>query len=269
MEKEDFKDYLDTCIAQKNIDTATVMTVFSSARVLKNPYKRSLNQYKKILLEPEQFNSKNNAGEEQRYFQYMRCSKITLLNIKKNYLRFTDPRGFNDPYDPIIKGKSGEVDFILDVLKVKIACLTKCNTNFLMWSHYADGHKGVCVEYDLSKFIMEKKINISSVEYTHNYTIDNHPEPSIDNENEKDLIPFLKLFTTKHKNWEYEDEVRLLSNIGTELHCPINKIYLGVNITKQHEELIRYVADKHDIPIVQMKQAGSNILQVEPDESGE
>ena len=34
---------------------------------------------------------------------------------------------------------------------IYIGCLCTSYNHRLMWSHYADGHKGFCVEYDYSK----------------------------------------------------------------------------------------------------------------------
>ena len=66
----------------------------------------------------------------------------------------------NDPlegrYEIYLGKKSKKLQSIMEVKiekardNLKIASLSKDVTNFLMWSHYANGHKGVAIEVDIS-----------------------------------------------------------------------------------------------------------------------
>ena len=47
-------------------------------------------------------------------------------------------------------------------------CLSENNSSVLMWSHYADNHKGICIEYDFESIKNNKLIYYSlfPVNYT-------------------------------------------------------------------------------------------------------
>ena len=43
----------------------------------------------------------------------------------------------------------------------RFACFTQSKTNLPMWNHYANGHKGVCLEYDTTE--INNIININAL----------------------------------------------------------------------------------------------------------
>ena len=61
--------------------------------------------------------------------------------IKNQRLRMSDGSDFNDPFELIqIDGKEEE-----RIKGLHILCLTNSQQNKLMWSHYSDNHKGICL----------------------------------------------------------------------------------------------------------------------------
>jgi hypothetical protein len=89
-----------------------------------------------------------------------------------------------------------------------VACFSEIPDNILMWSHYADGHKGFCLEFDTSfdPFLNHNKVH--KVIYSDSYPF-LHPKYII----EKNEFPITTLIT-KSKKWKYELEWRLLSRDG-------------------------------------------------------
>jgi hypothetical protein len=93
----------------------------------------------------------------------------------------------------------------------------------LMWAHYADSHKGIALGFDVPDHFLVKI----------NY-IENRIKPPLDvdkSENsKKNLIH--KLMCTKHKEWEYENEYRLLRHLnncsseGKKFFAPLNETVL-------------------------------------------
>lgn len=81
-----------------------------------------------------------------------------------------------------------------------ILCLTECKDNLLMWAHYADEHRGVCLEFcieeDLYAFCFPKK-----VEYDSAY-------PQIDFL--KDEKSATNVIFHKSEDWSYEKEYRVV-----------------------------------------------------------
>lgn len=107
-------------------------------------------------------------------------------------------------YDMLHKGiqKFGSrltLQAIDDVMnKSGIKCFTPNNANILMWSHYTNSHKGICLEFDTledSEFFVYP-INVV---YTENYPHLNFTDKSFTT----------TILRTKSKVWEYEEEVRV------------------------------------------------------------
>jgi len=140
----------------------------------------------------------------------------------------------------------------------RIGCLATDFKNRLMWSHYANSHKGFCIEYDFSG--------------TDSFTMEHLPMP-IFYSTERPLIPWKAAIEntpenvaetskqimvgllTKDKAWEYENEWRILI-LGTSEPLiqmpPISCIYLGANINIQNKGRILKIAREKDIPVKQM-----------------
>jgi hypothetical protein len=81
-----------------------------------------------------------------------------------------------------------------------ICCFTESVDNLLMWSHYTDSHKGVCLEFDENILFEIEKSRLVKIKYSNDFPIVNQT-----NDIEKALL-------TKSKCWEYENEFRLLSH---------------------------------------------------------
>lgn len=112
--------------------------------------------------------------------------------------------------------------------------------NMLMWSHYANGFKGFCVEYDFEKLkksiehINEIELANSPVKYATDgklpiIKLKTFMQATIDDSREASH-EILKAFTRKEQSWAYENEVRFLSELGGKLlydpSC-INAIYIA------------------------------------------
>ena len=79
-----------------------------------------------------------------------------------------------------------------------------------MWSHYADNHKGVCVELNMAHAVIDLG-NKTYGNIIHNLGLDVHYKDLIGKPDYfKDNINYLEYqITTKGKDWEYEQEWRL------------------------------------------------------------
>lgn len=112
--------------------------------------------------------------------------------------------------------------------------------NMLMWSHYANGFKGFCVEYNFNelKKSIEAKNNIELASSPVKYATDGKlpiikiktfMQSTIDDSLESSQ-EILKSFTRKEQNWIYENEVRFISDLGGKLlyepSC-INAVYIS------------------------------------------
>ena len=119
--------------------------------------------------------------------------------------------------------------------RVRIVCLSEYHpSNLLMWSHYADYHKGLCFEYDfrncnsttldmLYPVIYQEQSKVSTVKYNKN-----SPEDFQSRE-------LLKTVLFKSWEWIYEQEWRLIdiqreaNDNGITHKIPLpTRIYIGV-----------------------------------------
>ena len=109
--------------------------------------------------------------------------------------------------EEIRNGLQKEVD------KAGIVCFSKVRDDILMWAHYADKHKGLCLEFDGSsncRFFGEAQ----PVEYE-DYT----PIPLHEDNN----CQMTRAILTKSKHWSYEIEYRLFRPglAGQKLNYPV------------------------------------------------
>lgn len=93
--------------------------------------------------------------------------------------------------------------------EIGVLCLSATPIEILMWSHYADNHKGFCVEYDFSEGTVLRRI-ARPVFYSENI-----PELSLKNIPANAQNNFLDIcIFTKAKQWEYEQEWRAIMHEG-------------------------------------------------------
>ena len=115
---------------------------------------------------------------------------------------------------------------------VRVCSYTTHSKNLLLWSHYANSHSGLCVEFDAKRFPVSYAYK---VKYCNEYPFIEYPRP----ENELGFIPVL----VKSLDWAYEDEYRSVfapeapgafESDGESVklsHCDITGIYLGAAMT--------------------------------------
>ena len=104
---------------------------------------------------------------------------------------------------------------------IHICSLSKSYDNILMWSHYADSHKGCCIELEVTS---ETGITETPVSYVD--TIKDVAGADYRDE-------AYQILSRKIRCWDYEKEVRFLkeiplnSHISKYLKIKIFRIYLG------------------------------------------
>jgi len=174
-------------------------------------------------------------------FKYVSNSPTVVNGIFVNHkIRFTQPAALNDPleFNPAIRFNSDDINFrkfkyrgitmpsIHDWYRTNliesrinnygILSLTDNPYSFEMWSHYANGHKGFLIEFNITdkskpdlEIIKDKILRAHKVRYVKNYHI------NIDQlERNKPSIPFHrirdKIFLRKTSHWRHEGEYRIV-----------------------------------------------------------
>jgi hypothetical protein len=119
-----------------------------------------------------------------------------------------------------------------------ILCLSDKYDNLLMWSHYADSHKGICIQFDMNK-ARNYFLRILNVDYSDLYPVIN---PAVDNES----IMYTKALLTKSTAWQYEDEWRMTAykegpNYFQVPAGMITSILLGAYIGIKKQQLLKWI----------------------------
>ena len=150
--------------------------------------------------------------------------------------------------------------------KYGVSCFSESFDNQLMWAHYADKHRGVCVEYDFAKLDPSDLMLqfFCPVEYTKKrltVPVDietNETFVTKIKEGNYDYHFAAKVLLTKADFWKYEHEWRVVMSL-TDLDQSnnlykkiISAIYLGVNISPERKEAIKLIGKENRIPVYQM-----------------
>lgn len=111
-----------------------------------------------------------------------------------------------------------------------------------MWAHYADSHKGFCIEYDLDILLREKKNNLHLLDVTYSKL---PPKITIEEFVKTTDLSVIKLLQqlvgTKSQKWSYEEEVRIISDsIGNQPYDfrAVKSIYFGLRMADKQKDVI-------------------------------
>lgn len=137
-----------------------------------------------------------------------------------------------------------------------LKCFTEDPKNNLMWAHYADSYKGICVEYDIKRASEEVKKMLFPVMYQ------KKPENYIDidvliSEKEDCAEGYLRdckgIFVQKPLCWKYEKEWRICDMnyderiSGKNIEFPyITKLFLGPRIEPEDKEKVLAAVKAHN-----------------------
>ena len=161
-----------------------------------------------------------------------------------------------------------------------ISCFSKRWDSILMWSHYGDKHRGICIEFDRpNKDFLDVIYSKNRFKFNLEDTTRRMLGYMLSNEqvdvNDKKLIKCIsKPFIVKSLAWKYEEEVRCilsstsdgLINENLKLYTmptKITKIYVGCKVDndiKEFSELLKLALDKK-ITVVKLK-TSDNLFSV-------
>ena len=95
-----------------------------------------------------------------------------------------------------------------DELKMRdsynVACFSECHDLLLMWSHYADSHKGICLKLKYDPKRLPPECFFDRVRYSTHY-------PTIDVLRTEERSEVETFYLTKSVDWLYEKEWRLVA----------------------------------------------------------
>lgn len=198
-------------------------------------------------------------------FKYQPISEYSIQNLSERVNWASTPDAFNDPfelqYHSINKNpKRDEIEKFLDEAhEIRILSFTQKHDNLLMWSHYADYHKGMCLifEYPYLTYPVIYSDDFPSVDFT-------ETEPSIR------IIQFFNVLRTKSTHWSYEEERRQMFVPGTDpkvqYDTALKGVIFGMRTQEEHVKLVKETISNDTIDYFQAKPAsgtfGLDIIQI-------
>lgn len=139
--------------------------------------------------------------------------------------------------------------------KVCCFCSRRIEESFLMWSHYADYHRGFCVAYDPHEIGLPK---LQPVIYTDTF-FDGTPhfQAALEGKQMNTLLTFIGAMH-KHPDWAYEQEWRIVipqgGEEGSAIEAPAPKaLFAGARIEADNLVELQKVAAEKKIPLYRME----------------
>ena len=140
----------------------------------------------------------------------------------------------------------------------------------LMWAHYANYHKGFCIEYDIKSVLPDSFVSrfMYPVLYSDSLPdLTEHIRRGIDDPEFNNLYPNL-IGLRKASDWAYEKEWRLLFSNGV-LDRPQSytmpkptMVYLGSHISEKHQEEIIDICAQINVPVKKMQHSLSEYRMI-------
>jgi hypothetical protein len=207
----------------------------------------------------------------QYLYKIRRVDANALSMLAANSLYLAPVESFNDPFEvlfPWLNFEAGglenpELSFHEFDAKyratsrhnaLRVCALTELRDDVVSWGHYADCHKGFCIQFD---FCDDKRVAPLLFPVTYQAEIPKFSERPDSNE-----VVSLGLLT-KSQGWSYEKEWRLIGHVSEaepRRHMTIQYepkslvgIIFGMRMLDEHKMLIRKILGNH--PAVRYMQA--------------
>lgn len=143
-----------------------------------------------------------------------------LDNILRGLVYVADWKSFNDPMEGFFSyflSDSSSSDMVVgEKAKYRVSCFTRDYRNYLMWSHYANKHQGVCLESEVKPNALSDRYIVERINYSK--TLPNLLNTNSSDEQAKTFL------LTKIRPWKYEKEVRLLYKTNCNESIPFGKL---------------------------------------------
>lgn len=140
---------------------------------------------------------------------HFRDEKFGLKSLEEKRLKIARIDQLNDPFE-FFAAELSDRERRWAFKKTKadlsesngILCFSKSWQNPVQWSHYADQHKGICMEFEIpNKHLMKVKYKNNRISCSHDI----------------DEAMMRSLLTTKFAHWQYEEEYRAFVKLEPEM----------------------------------------------------
>lgn len=188
-----------------------------------------------------------------------------LEDLTKKRLKISFLEDLNDPFEFLSLDTTDSVlHYALVETKKDLAqqngllCFSRGWSNPVLWSHYADKHKGIALGFEVPEVGGEPP----GIPVTYVNSRLNHSLREAQAWNPQDM---LKLLATKFEHWRYEDEIRIYASIAEKdkesglafvpfaENLILTDVVLGVRCGVERTQIKEMVRDL--VPVVRIVQA--------------
>lgn len=221
-------------------------------------------------------------SDDYLYFKFKPVNKYLIESLVRPSIYFPAPDKLNDPFDCSLdirksfryaaevstgnRRKSLEAALasgvLLELFAGQFQEIGVCSFSLLLegsfdepllWSHYADSHKGVCLLYRFPEAFLDdpkKIIGVDTVQYGINVLTDWLVNSVIQpNEGDDFVIGLVKAYlTAKNKPWEYEKEARIIRTTHGALDIPrgfLEQVCFGLRTPQADRDLVMKLAREY------------------------
>lgn len=141
-----------------------------------------------------------------------------------------------------------------------VVCFSVNPKNILMWSHYANNHKGIVYEFKPNLFSTSQTSLFQAFPFKVDYPCSKEYQLlSYAKTGEERNKQFVKELTTKAPEWAYEEEYRMidLEKSGNKKFniLSLNSIIFGVKTTNDEIDVIKCLCKKYGLNHIKFKKA--------------
>lgn len=214
------------------------------------------------------------------YFKFRAINKHLVESLVRPSLYFSKPAALNDPFDCQLDVRKAferaadsaererkhallaalESGHVLNSFEKHFADIGVCSFSLgglddpLLWAHYGDEHKGVCLLYRFPEsFLLDPQqeiIGVDKVKYGSdvltNWLTDSSLRPA---DGLDFMVQLTQLYlTAKHDAWGYEKEARIIRSAHGVLDIPrgyLEQVCFGLRTPQADIDLITTLASEH------------------------
>nr|WP_315154468.1 DUF2971 domain-containing protein [uncultured Flavobacterium sp.] len=191
-------------------------------------YSHHFNIERNEMISTKISNNDTELKEPEFLYKFYNKSNYSINSLLENYLYFSNPRNFNDPFDCITNREKyilkGSLGIIQHRENIGVCCFSTINDNPLMWGHYANSYTGFCLKFDNRSLLKNNHIQIKShISYLKNYQPSNEnfkkvkkeiKELEIEEKSKENILAILAILNSyrwKYYDWKYEKEFRAIA----------------------------------------------------------
>jgi len=213
-------------------------------------------------------------------YRYSNVDTDYIESLLAGTVRLMPASALNDAMEGFIERTHGDMNdqIIKWQDQIYLKCFTPCPYHPLMWAHYGDNYRGICIGYNfnlnsnnISEEQKEKKIEILHHLYPIQYSKKRFVSTTV-----KEALLHKFFYLRKSKDWRYEREWRLIYEKG-ELENEegflqldfISEIYLGTRVDETIKKTVQDIAAKRGLPVYQTKiskKSGYDIVKKEDED---